>query len=63
MCLTFRRTGTSLYELLGLQKGATPDEVKKAYRRVGGAVSSEAGPLVEFMCLVFTCLPCESYHR
>ncbi|KAK7098431.1 dnaJ homolog subfamily C member 5-like isoform X2 [Littorina saxatilis] len=31
---TYSRTGTSLYELLGLEKGATPEEVKKAYRRL-----------------------------
>ena len=27
--------GDSLYKTLGLQKGATPDEIKKAYRSVG----------------------------
>lgn len=27
-------SGTSLYQLLGLEKGAEPDEIKKAYRRL-----------------------------
>lgn len=31
---SYSRSGTSLYELLGLEKGATPEEVKKAYRRL-----------------------------
>ncbi|XP_076450999.1 dnaJ homolog subfamily C member 5-like isoform X2 [Babylonia areolata] len=31
---SYSRTGISLYELLGLEKGATPEEVKKAYRRL-----------------------------
>ncbi|CAG5124644.1 unnamed protein product [Candidula unifasciata] len=30
----YSRSGNSLYELLGLQKGATSDEIKKAYRRL-----------------------------
>ncbi|KAL8614130.1 DnaJ subfamily C member 5 [Nucella lapillus] len=31
---SYSRSGTSLYELLGLEKGAAPEEVKKAYRRL-----------------------------
>ncbi|KAL8594864.1 hypothetical protein ACOMHN_016105 [Nucella lapillus] len=31
---TYSRTGDSLYELMGLEKGASPEEVKKAYRRL-----------------------------
>ncbi|XP_074659829.1 dnaJ homolog subfamily C member 5-like isoform X2 [Tubulanus polymorphus] len=31
---TMSTSGLSLYEQLGLQKGATPDEIKKAYRKL-----------------------------
>lgn len=31
---TYSRSGNSLYELLGLKKGATNEEVKKAYRKL-----------------------------
>ena len=30
-----RSSGNSLYELMGLEKAATHEEIKKAYRRVG----------------------------
>ena len=30
-----RNSGNSLYELMGLEKAATHEEIKKAYRRVG----------------------------
>lgn len=32
--LHFRKSGNSLYELLGIEKGSTHDDIKKAYRRV-----------------------------
>ncbi|XP_067880194.1 dnaJ (Hsp40) homolog, subfamily C, member 5 gamma a isoform X2 [Heterodontus francisci] len=31
---TMSRTGESLYKALGLEKGATPEEIKKAYRKL-----------------------------
>ncbi|BFZ04110.1 hypothetical protein BsWGS_07149 [Bradybaena similaris] len=31
---SYSRSGNSLYELLGLKKGATNDEIKKAYRKM-----------------------------
>ncbi|KAH9510125.1 DnaJ sub C member 5 [Bulinus truncatus] len=31
---SYSRSGNSLYELLGLRKGATNDEIKKAYRKL-----------------------------
>ncbi|GFO29365.1 Dnaj-like protein subfamily c member 5 [Plakobranchus ocellatus] len=31
---TYSRSGNSLYELLGLKKGATNEEIKKAYRKL-----------------------------
>ncbi|CAL1534733.1 unnamed protein product [Lymnaea stagnalis] len=31
---SYSRSGNSLYELLGLKKGATNDEIKKAYRKL-----------------------------
>ncbi|XP_072355126.1 dnaJ (Hsp40) homolog, subfamily C, member 5 gamma a isoform X2 [Scyliorhinus torazame] len=31
---TMSRTGESLYKSLGLEKGATPEEIKKAYRKL-----------------------------
>jgi len=31
---TYSRSGNSLYELMGIRKGATHDEIKKAYRKL-----------------------------
>lgn len=33
-CLFFRRSGTSLYELLDIPKTSTNEEIKKKYRRL-----------------------------
>ncbi len=32
--IIYRNTGLSLYDTLELEKGATPDDIKKQYRRL-----------------------------
>ena len=33
-CYYFRKEGASLYDVLGVDKNATQEEIKKAYRKV-----------------------------
>jgi DnaJ homolog subfamily C member 5 len=34
LCVTFSTSGDSLYQILGLQKTSTPEEIKKTYRKL-----------------------------
>lgn len=38
------RVGESLYRVLGLQKGSSPEEIKKAYRYGGARAGGGGGP-------------------
>jgi len=33
-CLTCSASGQSLYKILGLEKNCTPEDIKRAYRKV-----------------------------